>query len=176
MKTVIAHDHATESSLKRTGSEKVKLATQAKEIAQKAGIKITDYKAFSTSFITYIHQALINGSEALKSVPIDVLFEWNGIDLNKLQKIEARYKVLRVTLNDDLTQVVFPDLNVYATTKEEQNRLNTVNKLREVIEAMRAEGIHINVNDVQRIFRLFDNSNPQAMQPNIYFIQSGRIL
>lgn len=175
MKTVIAKDTATESSLKRTGSEKINLANQAKEIAKNAGIEITDYKGFDSSFTTYLYQALLNGSEALKSVPMDVLFEWNGIDLNKLQKIEARYKVLRVTLNDDLTSVVFPDLNVYATTKEEQSRLNTVNKLREIIEAMRAEGIYINVNDVQRIFRLFDNSNPQAMQPNIYFIQSGRI-
>lgn len=175
MKKLIAVDKTTKNQLSQDGSKKISQATKAKEMLKKVGIEITDYKAFHTSFTGYADRALKERSEAFKYADMAYLYELNGLSRNELLKCEIAYKRLKVELNDDLTQIIYPELNIYAESKAELARLEIVDKLRDVITELSEYGVKVSPMDVQRIFKVFNQANPNQYEPNIYFIKHGKV-
>jgi superfamily II RNA helicase len=171
---IIAEDKALNAREKTEGSKKVKIAQELIEILREAGIDIDDYSALDNSFTGYLDKVLKERFKAFEHASNEFRCEMVNIDRNEILRREIAYKRLRVKLNEDLTQVVLSDNTIKATTKQEKARLKVVNDLLKIVDDVKADGIAVNLNDLNKVIPVLDKVNPIGRKPNVHYIKTGR--
>lgn len=173
--TKIGEDKHLKNQLNTTGSKKVKLAQEVIKMLKDVGFEISDYRAFDKSFTKYIDEAILSRADVFKYMDIEYAYEVNKLNRNEILRKEILYKQLRVELNEDLTEVILPDTNIYAASEDEQERTELSEKLAEIIQAVKKHGYHVDVIALNKIMPLFDGLDPKSMKPNVAFVKGHRI-
>lgn len=167
---------------------KIKLYTdhKAKELYQKAlraqisafnkaleyceqFVKIEDKKAFKIDFLEYFKKAFIAKykSEFPQNLPEGKLFELMEVSIPTVKMLQEQYQ-------ENFVPEKEPDFNVYATTKEQVNRLNKSKSLLKAIEDLRSEtNVHLGLIIKAIEGRLLYDYTTQGLRLNYEWILEG---
>lgn len=174
-KPIITTNESAKQAHQRTGSAKVKIANRVKEILKEANIPFSAPQLEENGFHGYVLNELRKKSKAFEMIRDSSLFEMFGIDENELTKLNYEFKKLKVQLSSDWNEVILPDMNIYIDNDKEQFRYEIYKDLDNIVTRLQSIGVHVNLNDVQRVFRTYDKANPNGRMPNVGFIKGHLI-
>jgi hypothetical protein len=127
------------------GQRKLKLFSDAYELCSEH-IEIVDKIEFSKGFKNYLVTIL---RDKAKNIGIDhfqdhKVLEFYQVPVHILDEIQNRFNELRhIQLNKDFTQAILPDINVYASTPSEIERLSHVEQLIDALNKIQDNRHHI---------------------------------
>jgi hypothetical protein len=160
------------------GKQKTRLFNEALKLANDfIEVPKDDYKTFGDNFRTYILKEFRERTKDFAShFSESKLLEFFDFPDHVLRTIESRWSELRfVEMSDDYQSVILRDLNPYAETPEELERLKVVRQLIEALETITNNGHHIDFHSVARATNsVLIVTGPKSAEPNENYIKSRR--
>ena len=176
MKQLVLENKRDLARLQRDGSTKLRLWNDAFEYCSKF-YSIEDKHEFTKDFISYSEKALRkNGKGYIPEIwERSRLFEYYGLSESILRTIQSKWTELRqITLNEDFTKAILPDVNYYAETPEELQRLESVERLLSALKEIEKHGYKVWYNDLPKVVSFAVRSKGLSAEINPNFIKQKR--
>lgn len=155
--------------------DKQRLFNEAKTIVEgfMSLDSVESLRSFENDFRGYLMNELRQRTSAFSyGWSDDKICEFFQVNLDHLGTIQHKYRQYRhFQWNEDFTQVVKPDNDLYATTEDELRRLELCEDLIRVAEKIKAEGYRV---DLIQLSRAVSNAITPQGKANIYFIKQTK--
>lgn len=160
------------------GKQKTRLFNEALKLANDfMEVPKDDYKTFGDNFRAYILKVFRERTKDFAShFSESKLLEFFDFPDHVLRTIESRWSELRfVEMSDDYQSPILRDLNPYAETTEELERLKHVRQLIEALEWIANNGHGIDFHSVARASNnVFIVKGQKSADPNENYIKNRR--
>jgi hypothetical protein len=171
-KKVIGIDKSLESHYKQLGAKKVQLATSVIELFYGSHLDIEDYSELAKGFVSYADNML---RKLFIHLPMEVSTEHLAalvdLDLKRLQKYWSEFNKIHIELNEDLSQYIVPNCDITIQTDREYQRYEIYKQIKHIVQQLKNQGAHINVNDLNRILPVFQVVNPIGLEVNVSWLK-----